>query len=358
MEISFNAAQNLMIQNAINGTNHTHVDKGMNIVFASLSAASFIILSILILIQSKKDEDFSFLPYSNGILFFCSLVTLVADFSMNKDEFYYSYTLSIIVLIGIFVNIIGSRALFRTPNPGEDSLCGINHASIGILIWGITVPLALLEMLMAFCMLRKDNSLFAFTIIATIFQKIIQVTIFYFGIRHKVPVANKHGTSLFLKVIAIYNFAMWLQSIIEGNNTMQEYLSEIMMDGTSAVVASVYAALTIDYRLLCFLLFTELAIEVDHSIENQDKIGISRQHRATNQECNMLEFRIQASEYTGCGYVVGLVLLGTQCINALQFLKGNPVTPIVNVFGMFADVLVIIQGVLLLTTVSKSLVLC
>lgn len=333
-----------------NKSQFSDVNDGMNHVFGSLSTASFILLSILLFVHSRKKEEYSLIPYSNGALFFCSLVTLVADLSMAKGLFYYSYTLCIILFIGILVNIIGSRAFFKTPSHEENSLCGMNHASIGILIWGITIPLALMEMLMAFCMLRHEKPLFACTILATIFQKIIQVTTFYFGIRHKIPVKNKHGASLFLKVIAVYNFAMWLQSITDGENTMQEYLKDIL-EGTSTVVASVYAALTTDYRLLCFLLFAELAIEVDVWNEDSDQIEVTRR-RTTNLEYNRLEFRIQASEYTGCGFMLGLVLLGTQFTNVLQYLKQKPVTPLVNVFGIMAEALVIIQGTILLIMVS------
>lgn len=50
--------------------------------------------------------------------------------------------------------------------------------------------------------------------------------------------------------------------------------------------------------------------------------------------------------------MLGLVLLGTQFTNVLQYLKQKPVTPLVNVFGIMAEALVFIQGTILLIMVS------
>ena len=66
----------------------------------------------------------------------------------------------------------------------------------------------------------------------------------------------------------------------------------------------------------------------------------------------MIDFRVQASQYTGFGCVFGLIVVGVQFINALQYIPNGPVGPWVNIFGIFADIIVICQGVWLINLVS------
>lgn len=337
----------------MNATSASAINQDVDHIFAILSTTSFATLMILLVIHWIQRAHCQFIQYSNGILFFCSLVTMVADLStLSKEKhFYYTYTLVTIALTGVTVNIVGSYVFFETPGRNMNYLCGRSYQSIGILIWGITIPLAMMEMFLAYCMLHKDNKddkLSGVTTIATIFQKIIQVTTFFFGIRHKVPIVNKHGGALFLKIMAIYNFGMWLQSIIEGTAPMKRYLSDII-GGAEDIVASVYAALTTDYRILCSLLFAEIAIEVENWTDQVESNNDDRIEQVPN---TVVERPASYNACSGAGYICGFILVTMQFLNSLQFLKSDPASPVINVIGIVAEVSVVIHGCILLSMVK------
>ena len=126
-------------------------------------------------------------------------------------------------------------------------------------------------------------------------------------------------------------------------------------------MSAVYASLVVDYRLLCVLLYIELAMEVedwDHAETDQEGAdntslrsgGSIISSQSSRIMVNPLEFRITASQYSGVGYLLGIFILLAQFTVALQFVRDDQQAAVghwVNVFGIVADILVIVQGAVL-----------
>ena len=94
-------------------------------------------------------------------------------------------------------------------------------------------------------------------------QKGVQAGLYHYVIRHKVPERTRRGgASWYLKIISLFNFSMWTISVVDGNKGMQQYINTLLDGGFGSVLSAVYAALIIDYRLLCCFLFAELAFKV------------------------------------------------------------------------------------------------
>ena len=338
--------ETILVADLSRSINISDVNVEMNYIFTGFSAASFSTLTIILFILARGNNLIIAIPSNIGMLLFCILVTMVADLSVNFGTFFNVYNLIVILVFGILVNVFGSQLFFKSPTRHERCL-DVNRSSVGIIVWAITMPLSLMEMFLAVCMIKQHHYLLASVVIAALFQKIIQAGIYYFSITHKSPM---NGASFYLKIIAIFNFSMWLQSIADGNTTMNRYFLPIIKSSAS-VVSSVYAALLIDYRLLCFLLYIELAIEVDYWDDDSHNIEHNRHHTST-PIWNMIDFRVRASQYTGFGCLLGVAVIGVQFVNALQFSHNIPVGPWVNIFGIVADILVICQGVALIKLVS------
>ena len=91
----------------------------------------------------------------------------------------------------------------------------------------------------------------------------VQAGLYHYIIRHKVPERTRRGgASWYLKIISLFNFSMWTISVVDGNKGMQQYINTLLDGGFGSVLSAVYAALIIDYRLLCCFLFAELAFKV------------------------------------------------------------------------------------------------
>ena len=68
----------------------------------------------------------------------------------------------------------------------------------------------------------------------------------------------KQAASWYLKILSLFNFAMWLDSMV---TTYDGNIKMIFGQGWS-IINTANIALLIDYRLLCCLLFAEHAMEV------------------------------------------------------------------------------------------------
>ena len=82
-------------------------------------------------------------------------------------------------------------------------------------------------------------------------------------------VDSKEAASWYLKILSLFNFVMWLDSMVatsEGN-------IKLIVGPEGSIINTANIALLIDYRLLCCLLFAEHAMEVK---KNSVKIKSSR----------------------------------------------------------------------------------
>lgn len=83
------------------------------------------------------------------------------------------------------------------------------HGSIGIIIWVITLPLSILELLFAIGAAKQaPNNTYAAVMYTALVQKIVQASVYHFSLRHKVARADlRMACSWFLKIISFLKFA-------------------------------------------------------------------------------------------------------------------------------------------------------
>lgn len=340
---------------------HTTMNTQINYAIASLASFSFLLAIIILLFYSKGDSQIVGASFSRGVIFFSGFVVLIAGLSINREHFYMIYILAANVTVGIALNIYGCFTFFKPPVNNERALGSVGEGSISVIMVGITVPLCLMDMVLAVVSVKHDVWQAA-AVAVTVMQKLIQVGVYHFSIRHKVPAHNRHqGASWFLKIMALFNFAMYLHAIVEGSATMSHSMKPVLAAGAS-VVSAVYGSLVVDYRLLCLLLYIELALEVDVWKRSEEVNKNSETEEENIQQIQQQQvpivttrkFRIAASQYSGVGYLIGILVLLAQFTVAIQFMKNEQGFVGSCLFGILADLLVIIPGLVLLRMASSK----
>ena len=68
----------------------------------------------------------------------------------------------------------------------------------------------------------------------------------------------KEAASWYLKIVSLFNFTMWLDSMVTNSDgNIKKFFGQ-----SFSIIDTANTALLIDYRLLCCLLFAEHALEV------------------------------------------------------------------------------------------------
>ena len=98
-----------------------NINTEINLIMASMCTVSFILITTILFSYSKGDTRFLGVPISNGILFFSSLVTLLASLSISSERFFMIYVFCGNILIGILLNVYGSQVFFESPVVFEQS---------------------------------------------------------------------------------------------------------------------------------------------------------------------------------------------------------------------------------------------
>ena len=323
----------------------------VNYMFAGLSTLSFIVVTTILFITHGRNKKIMRAQLGTGVLFFTGLVTVIANLSLRNGVFRTIYNVVIVAGFGTIIIVCGSIVLFKHPAENQVSL-GFTTSTVSVIIFSITFPLSLMEMLAAMSAVKSGNSPKALEWFTAMFQKAIQAGIYHFSIRHMIP-KNTGGASLYLKIVSLFNFSMWAISIVEGHEEMLCYINELI-GGIGSGVSAVYAALVIDYRLLCSFLFAELAIQVDNWDSNQQLHSVTHTTDG-GVSIQKVNFKVASSRYTGAGYMVGLAVVTSQFLNSLLYVEKGPtdVKPWVAVFGIIADVAVIFQGIMLFRMVCN-----
>ncbi|XP_057304633.1 uncharacterized protein LOC130641713 [Hydractinia symbiolongicarpus] len=334
------------------------------IFFSTLSIATFTLTAILLFFYSQDDKNSLGTPTNLGILFFGCLTTLIADIivhNIGQPLCYNTYMFIKITGFGILIMLIAPRHLFTRPVMPEDEPIGAHHKSVSFIIWVITIPLVTLEIAATVVMSLPAVNIFSvFLNTVAILQKLIQAGVYHFSLRHQVPIANKKcGASWFFKIMALFNFSMWMQSIIEAEKDFEVPLKEKFFLDILTVIGSTYSALMIDYRLLCCLLFLEHAYEIDYvDCHEHTKLTQNARDSAssyTNLPDESVSFYTRTKRMNRYGYLVGTLILLSQFLNALEYI--HYVGPWVNIFGVFGELSVLILGYMLIKQIrpgSKS----
>lgn len=290
------------------------------------------------------------------VFFLGVLLTVITTLSSYTELTVYAvYRLLLLIGCGIVLLVAGCAVLFENASPerplddyGYERLpVGYLHGSMGIIIWAITLPLSVLELLFAIGAAKQaPDSTYAAVMYTALIQKIVQAGVYHFSLRHKVARADlRMACSWLLKIISFFNFACWIDSITTSHSD-NDWAANLFGKGFS-IVKSAYNALLIDYRLLCSLLFLEHALELTELRRNRqvEEIFDADANEALMQD-SYAAVDVEISHSSGYGYVLGLVLVAAQLVSGLQYL--DFVGKWANLFPITANVVVIVFGLLLL----------
>ena len=290
------------------------------------------------------------------VFFLGVLLTTITTLSSYEEKIVYAvYRLAMLAGCGIVLLLVGCAVLFesspsnRPPDDyGDERLpVGYLHGSMGIIIWVITVPLSVLELLFAIGAAKQaPDPTYAAVRYTALAQKIVQAGVYHFSLRHKVAKGGLcMACSWLLKIISFFNFAFWIDSIVTSNYD-NVWAVHLFGQGFSIVKAA-YNALLIDYRLLCCLVFLEHALELT---EVQRNCHVEERFDPEASEALMqdshISVNVEMSQFSGYGYVLGLVLVSSQVVAGLQYI--HFVGKWANIFPIIASLVVIISGLLLL----------
>lgn len=328
------------------------------VILVMLSSFVFFLACIVLVVYYKWRVFQHVIETRIGIVVFflgVLLTTITTLSSYEEKTVYASYRLLLLAGFGIVLLVVGSSVLFESATPerplddyGYERLpVGHLHGSMGIIIWVITIPLSVLELLFAIGAAKQaPDSTYAAVRYTAMVQKIVQAGVYYFSLRHKVARGNlRMACSWFLKILSFFNFAFWVDSIVTSHYD-NVWVVHLFGQGFSIVKAA-YNALLIDYRLLCCLVFLEHALELTVVRRNLhiEEIFDPEANEALMQDSHA-SVNVEISHFSGYGYVVGLVLVATQLVAGLQY--GGFVGKWANIFPIIASVVVIVFGLLLL----------
>ena len=251
------------------------------------------------------------------------------------------YTISL-GFVSVFFIIFGYQFLFERPASPDNDI-GSHDKGMGLVVAFISVLLVGLEIVLIVMVFMRENSSVPFAIYLVVFtvEKVVQV-MFYIGMRRRVPRPEfRRGTVFYFHFLSFLNFTLWLNSIPFTN--IQIY-DEVSHSDVLKYADQTFKALLIDYRLLCALLFLE------HALEIGDEDGHNHVRNDVDKD---FEMPVRRYLYMAVGLGVGLVFLGLEIVNAVQFWCDS-IPDIVNLFPILIDVCLVVSGCLLLRNVKIS----
>ena len=344
-----------------NGTSEVCIDVSFitAVILVSLTSFLFIVACITLCVYYKWRLCCHIVETRIGIVVFflgALLAVITTLSSYTEKSVYIAYLFFLLIFIGMVVLLVGSAVLFEnaSSDPRLGDSCerlpvGHKHGSIGLIIWVVTVPLCILELLFAVCAAKHGpfEAYAPFMYIALV-QKVIQAKVYQFSLRHKVAKRDmRMGCSWLLKIISVFNFAFWIDWIATSNSD-NDFVEHLFGNGFSVVKAA-YNALLIDYRLLCGLLFLEHSLELMevHTDRHGHELVDPEANEALMRDCYSAVVNVEISHSAAYGYAIGSLLMSTQLIAGLQYLGyvGNWS----NIFPIIACVVVIVFGFLLLS---------
>ena len=345
-----------------NGTSEVCLDVSFitAIILVSLTSFLFILACITLCVYYKWRLLRQIVETRIGIVVFFlgALLAVITTLSSYTERSVYTvYLFFLLIFIGMVVLPAGSALLFENASPDRSVVgyscerlpVGHKHGSIGFIVWVVTAPLCILELLFAVCAAKHGPfEGYAPLMYIALVQKVIQAKIYHFSLRHKVPKRDmRMGCSWLLKIISVFNFAFWIDWIATSESD-NDFVVHLFGNGFS-IVKGAYNALLIDYRLLCGLLFLEHSLELMevHTDRNVHELIDPEANEALMQDCYNAVVNVEIPHSAAYGYAIGSVLMSTQLIAGLQYL--GYVGKWTNIFPIIACVAVVVFGFLLLS---------
>lgn len=349
-----------VVQQNNSGTNQTitaSVDKELGALFISLSGLGFFVVSGILMWYSCGDANIQGGKWNQGIIVFALLVTILADLSYQSSfkKMYLIYEMSKVILFGIVVTLCGAIVFFDIRRNNQIKSIGHHHGKISVFICAITIILLIFELFMLIGSFTEPDYISACLILSGMLQKSFQAVLYYFFLRSKIPAEGKLiGASWYFKIISLFNFSMWLESIKIADMQGETFIASIFQGGAT-LFSYGYAAFLIDYRLLCCIIFLENALKIDKVILNGKEMETQR----SSSDILVLEsveiaeqFRVHADGMTGLGYSCGITLCLLQLLNILVFT--GTFRPWANIFSIVGDVVVVTTGAAFLHLKRKA----
>ncbi|XP_031571752.1 uncharacterized protein LOC116305891 [Actinia tenebrosa] len=358
-----------LYNNTISFPSYEHFASG--IILATFSSLIFVAACALLLLYYWKRIGRAMVETRIGVvlLFLGALLTTLLSLGFYVHlKVYGIYRLLLVIFVGVVFLWAGTMVLFNIPGnaaSGDDDrrpLIPVGHTngSMGIVMWVIALPLCALEMLFSIGGFKSKAPIYASVKFVCLVQKLVQASIYHFSLRHKIPrYSMRMGCSWFLKTISLFNFAMWIDSIVT-THTDNAFVMELFGDGFS-IVKTVYNTLIIDYRLLCSILFLEHALEIEgneahdgHNMNHHQQIedSIHNDNAVQTQQAGMIE-DVQTRHYSGYGHVIGLVCICVQLVNGLQYM--DLVGTWTSIFPILCNIVVIVTELILVNGETLSL---
>lgn len=337
-----------------------YANEEATLLFSSLSILISLVATSLLCCYLRANRGHDKGAFEHIVLFIGIIISVIANLSYEDEsaKIYFIYEIVYIVLFGILVTWFGWYFFFAIPvSTSNIKPIGDGKTNISRFILYITVPIGLIELFLIVGYFIEGNPIEIILISCGLLQKIFQAGLYHYSLRHKIPADERHhGASWFFKIMALFNFSMWLESITVADMQGSEVVNKYLQTGYS-VFTYIYAALLIDYRLLCCMLFVEHAITIDKRTSQDEQQHNEEDMRPTStlvydEERQAQQFKVHSSHMAGSGYMLGGILLATQLINAFQYTKY--LGPWTNIFGIAAEVMVIIPGVILITRLNET----
>lgn len=345
----------------------------VNVIVTSISSFGFVFISALLVFYhrgaDKNKHNFNH-PNHLILLFFGILSATITPLSVARtnNAVYSCYLVGIMAMIGIVLYVVGCNIFFEVSDT-ENPLCH-KHPDVSLVLWVVAIPLVLLELFETISALKSSKVDFYFVGVRAVglVQKLLQASFYHFNLRLKVARPDKKkGAGWFLVTMSLFNYAMWLDSIVTANDGTK-YIVLIFGKGFS-IVTTACVALLIDYRLLCCLLFAEHALDIQTEAKESDatqqqpqvESNVGEDVKSLSSICSSSSigndgstnsFVARATQLSGFGYLFGFTCVSLQLICGLQY--AGLIDHWANVFPIFADVSVMFFGVWFIRSSGKT----
>ena len=301
-------------------------------------------------------QRFARLCSSRGTFFVFLIGALLACVNIftNADNFEVKLYLrsSIVIVIGIAFTLFGAVLFFALPpeDANQPATLGRQQPSMGGVVGGITFFLFAIEVYLLVLSCRtsakfswETSTTWILVIIdkaAFLVQKPVQVIIYLYLRSTITRLEYRENARFYFRILSFFNLIEWIDAQVNLDSDIQ-LSGPITRNGPYGwfnVLAVLYKALIIDYRLLCCLLFLE------HSMEIQiEEIDGAQDHEGDDGHyiCNMTP---RDHLKRRCGFFVGFTCLTAPLFCVLYYLHSLQIEASVQIFAIVVNSVILISG--------------
>lgn len=274
-----------------------------------------------------------------GMLVFGTMTSFCAEMVLgeNPDTNYAVYSI-LRNTLSTLIQLI-SFLLFVKTNGKKDRI-GNDNEGIEYFTSFLTICIIAFEIIGFAFRLREDMyKLYIAVAIFGMIQKASQAIVYQFVVLKRKLSYNEHSrkaTVLWCYMLSLYNFSMWVQSIVEEVNDHDEVDDQKYDWDIYDQLKETYYALIIDYRLLFALLFLEHGYDFHCKTKKSDELVSSSLTEETSSK--------KVGKLKRCR--TALLVIPGLFILAIQFVQIPSIVAkygaVVNIVGILTELLVII----------------